>query len=126
MTYALPPLRERALLWFGVFGAAGAWTAEHVAGYAITQAACSPAGTAWGLSLDAMVIVVTAVTTMVALLSEGAAIWTFLRTRDAGEEPPASRIHFLAIVGMAIGPLFLMMILMSGFGAVFLLDCVQG
>lgn len=126
MTYTLPPLRERALLWFGLFGAAGAWTVEHVAGYAITEAACSPAGNAWGLSLDALVIAVTAVTALVAVLSEASAIWTYRRTRDAGDEPPPSRIHFLAIVGLAIGPLFLAMILMSGFGAVLLLDCVQG
>ena len=41
------------------------------------------------------------------------------------EPPPKGRLPFLAIVGMAITPLFLAIILMDGLGVVFLPECSQ-
>jgi hypothetical protein len=47
-------------------------------------------------------------------------------TRDGGSDPPASRIRFLAIIGLSTAPLFLLIILMSGTGSVALGGCHQG
>jgi hypothetical protein len=119
-----PRLTVPAMLAFGVLGAPAAWTTQHVTGFALTQAECSAAYRC-DVAFDGVTIAVMATAAAVALLAELSAIAVFRQTRDAGEEPPGSRIHFLAIVGMTIGPLFLAMILMSGLGAVFLAPCTQ-
>ncbi|HET8757667.1 MAG TPA: hypothetical protein VFM58_16735 [Solirubrobacteraceae bacterium] len=119
-------LGEATLLWLGVFGAPAAWAVQHIAGFSLTEARCREAATigGWSLDMDAWTIAVTALAAIVAVTAIGAAIVTFRGTRGA-EEPPRERIHFLAVIGITIGPLFLAMILMSGLGAVFLPQCVQ-
>jgi hypothetical protein len=121
-------LGEATILWLGVFGAPLAWAVQHVTGYALTEATCGEAGTSgWDIHMDAWTIVVSGAAVVVALAAIAAAIVTFRATRDAESEgePPRARFHFLAIIGLTIGPLFLAMILMSGLGAVFLTECVQ-
>jgi hypothetical protein len=124
-----PPLE--ALSWFGLLGAPIAWTAVHVLGYGITEAACGPAGTRWTIAVDGWTVVLTAVATAIAALAGLAALAVFWRTRDvegAGgseEPPPKGRIHFLAVVGMAISPLFLAIIVLDGLGVILLSNCVQ-
>jgi hypothetical protein len=120
-------LAESTLMWFGVLGAPFAWTAQHIAGYALTEATCDEAGRAgWNVHMDTWVIIVTAATGTIAVAAGVAAVVTFLATRDAGDELPRSRIKFLAIIGMTITPLFLAMIVMSGLGSVLLVQCRQG
>ena len=116
--------RSGVLLGFAVLGAPLAWAVQHVTGFGLTEAACTDAG--HGVALDAWTIVVTASGAAVALLAEIAAIAVFRATRDAGDDPPAGRAHFLSIIAMTIAPLFLLMMLMSGLGSVFLANCRQG
>lgn len=120
-------VREATVLWLGVLGAPAAWTVQHIAGYALTEARCQEASAlgGWSVNMDAWTIAVTACAAVVALASMTAAGVTFRATRGAESEPPRARIHFLAVIGITIGPLFLAMILMSGLGAVFLPQCVQ-
>ena len=113
-------------LWFGVLGAPFAWTLQHVAGLGLTLAACDAAGRRWGIPVDAWTIVVTAAGAAVAVLACLSSIQVFRATREAGDEPPAGRVHFLAVIGLTISPLFLAIILMSGLGSVFLDNCHQG
>jgi hypothetical protein len=119
-------VRTRVLMWFGVFGAPFAWAVQHVAGYGLTEASCGLAGRRTGVALDTWTIVVTALGATTAALAGAAAVSVFLATREAGEEPPGGRVHFLSIVGMTISPLFFLIILMSGLGSVFLANCRQG
>jgi hypothetical protein len=77
------------------------------------------------LAFQGLTLAVMAVAAAVAVLAELSAIAVYRRTRDAGSDPPGSRMHFLAIVGMTVGPLFLAIILMSGLGAAFLDSCTQ-
>jgi hypothetical protein len=123
-------VRERlrspeVVVWLGVFAAPFAWTVQHVGGFAVRQAECSRANTRWGIAADGLTIAFTAAAVAIALAGLAAAISTYRRTRDAGSEPPASRIRFLAIIGFTITPLFLMIILMSGLGSLFLSGCRQ-
>ena len=67
----------------------------------------------------------TAIAATIAVLAGCSAIAVFRATRDVGEDPPGSRIHFLSIVGMTIAPLFVAIILMSGVGSVVLTNCHQ-
>jgi hypothetical protein len=115
------------LLWLGVLGAPFAWTVQHVSGYALTEANCGTAGrTTWEVHMDAWTIVVTALAVTVALAALTAAVATFRAVRDSGTDPPGGRIRFLSVIGIAIAPLFLAMILMSGLGVLMLNPCVQG
>jgi len=118
-------------MWFGLLGAPAAWTAQHLTGYGIAEAACSEAGARWSISVDAWTVAITAAGASIAVLAWLAALAVFGRTRDAEgvggaeEPPPKGRIHFLAVAGLFISPLFLAMILMSGIGTVVLDRCVQ-
>jgi hypothetical protein len=116
-------VRSSLLVWFGVLGAPAAWAIQHVAGFGVGQAACSRARL--GVAVDPWTIGLTAGAAAIAVLAGLAAVVTWRATRDAGEEPPASRVHFLAVIGMTLTPLFLAIILMSGIGAVSLGACHQ-
>ena len=121
-----PPRSLRLLMWFGLFGAPGAWAVMHLAGFGLSQAQCDAAGARWDVHMDGWTTALLIATALVAALAEAASIAVYRRTRDAGETPPGSRVHFLAVIGMTIGPLFLTIILMSGLGAVLLPRCAQG
>jgi hypothetical protein len=120
------PSSTSVLLWFGLFGPPAAWTVQHITGYALTEATCGAAGrSGWDVHLHAWTIVVSATALAITLAGGAAAVLTFLRTRDAGEEPPASRVHFLSVVAMTTTPLFAAIILMSSLGSLLLTPCVQ-
>jgi hypothetical protein len=116
-------------MWFGLFGAPAAWALLHVAGLQMQFATChdNAAGPGFHFDVDAWTLAITIVAAAVAVLAGLAAVTAFRATRDAEEDdpPPAGRIHFLAVIGMTITPLFLAMILMAGLGEVFLPSCVQ-
>ena len=112
------------LLWFAVLGAPLAWALQHIVGYALTEVRCDEQGTR--LHLDAWTIAVTTVALAIGALAAASAIAIYRSTRDAGKEPPGSRVHFLALLGITVAPLFLCLILMSGLGVVVLVDCRQG
>jgi hypothetical protein len=120
-------LTPRLLQWFGVFGAPFAWATQHVAGFALTQAACGRTGLNTDVPVDSATTVISAVAAVVALCAGAAAVASYAGTRDADDDdaPPDGRRHFLAIIGMAVTPLFLAMILMSGSGVLDLPECHQ-
>jgi hypothetical protein len=124
-------LPAEALSWFGLLGAPSAWVLQFLVGYGATEAACSEAGARWGVAVDGITVVATALGATVAVLAELAAISVWRDTRAAEgsggseEPPPRGRIHFLATVGIVIAPLFLAIILMSGLGVIILPECRQ-
>jgi hypothetical protein len=126
MKVTMPQPGGAVLLWFGVFGGPIAWGLQLVTGFTLTQATCSTAGTHWTIHLDAWTIAVTALAALATTAAWTAAFATFRATRDAGSEPPSSRIRFLAVIAATVTPLFLAMILMSGIGSALLVECTQG
>jgi hypothetical protein len=119
------------LMWFGLLAAPGAWVAQFVFGFGVTQAACGSGGSRWGIPVDGWTAIATGLAAAIAVAGGVAAVAAFRATREAegtggaDEPPPVGRIHFLATVGMAITPLFLFIILMSGLGVVALPNCQQ-
>ncbi|HEY1276776.1 MAG TPA: hypothetical protein VGF25_17835 [Thermoleophilaceae bacterium] len=120
MSASLP---QGARLWFGVFGAPAVWVVQFVGGYTLGAADCGGAGL--DIPFDALTAAFTAVAACVAVAAGLTALGVFRETRDVGDEPPGSRVHFLSIVGMTIAPLFVAIILMSGLGAIVLESCHQ-
>jgi ubiquinol-cytochrome c reductase cytochrome c subunit len=121
--------RAGLFAWLGVLGPPFAWALQHVAGYAVGLADCpdNTRGPGWSVPVDALTIAIGGVTALVVAACGLAAVAAWRVTRDADESdaPPAGRIHFLAVIGMTITPLFLAMIVMSSAGAIVANGCAQ-
>lgn len=117
----------RLLSWYGLLGAPFAWTLFHVAGVGIATGACSPWGISTGAQAQPATLALTFGCVAVAIGGLVAALVVYVSTRGVEEEgaPPLGRIHFLAVLGVAIAPLFIAIILMAGLGGS-ALGCVQG
>ena len=118
-------MSERLLVWFGVFGPPAAWVLQFLLGYGVTQAQCNPAGSRWGVPIHTWTVAATAVGATVALLGWLAAGAVFRATRDASSAPPRGRVHFLSVIALATSPLFLLIIVWGGVGALVLQECHQ-
>jgi hypothetical protein len=120
-------LAGRLLTWYGLLGAPFAWTLFHVVGVGIAMGVCSPVGARVDATLQPWSIVLTAAAVAVAFGALLAAGLVYLSTRGVEDDaaPPVGRIHFLAVIGLTITPLFIAIILMSGIGGTSL-GCRQG
>jgi hypothetical protein len=120
-------MRRETLQWFGLLGAPLAWTLQLVFGYGLTEAACAEAGTRWGLDPTGWEIALAAGAGAIALAAELSAVVLWRETRRAGESgPPLERLHFFAVASMAVGIVFLGIIVLSAIGAVHYSGCEQG
>ena len=111
-------MRRELLQWYGLFGAALAWTGQHVVGFGIATADCANASRHWGLDATVWMIVCTALGLAFAALAEAAAISILLETRaiEYDDPPPDGRRHFFAF-GAALGNvLFIMAIVLNAVG----------
>ncbi len=120
---------SQALAWVGALGPPFAWAAQHIGGYAVGLADCpdNTRGPGWDVPVDAWTIVIGSVTALAVVGCGLAAVLAWRATRDADDSdaPPAGRVHFLAVIGMTIAPLFLAIILMSSAGAIAANGCTQ-
>lgn len=113
------------LQWYGLLGAPLAWTAMHVAGFGVTQAACGVAGSRWQLSTrpwEGVLLGVTAAAAVGAFVS-AARVWRATRGSDANgvaelTEVRRARLHFLATASLVVGILFTAIILLGGLGSI--------
>jgi len=119
-------VRLELFQWYGLLGAAIAWTVQLVVGFGVTIARCG-AGGDFGLAVDTWEILLIAVAGTLALLGEAAAIAVFLATRELEHDdpPPGGRRHFFASAAVVGNLLFLMIILLSGIGIVTGSPCHQ-
>ena len=107
-------------MWVGVWAPPVAWALQFAAGVMLGFAQCGPNGDRWQISLDAWEVATAVVAGAVAAVGILAAIRAFRGTTDrADAPPPGSRIHFMAAMALAIGPLFLAIIVLNGLGTGF-------
>ena len=122
-------LRRLAILqWFGFAGAALVWTAQHVVGFGIAQAECSPGGMHWGIGNDLWQLTLLVAGGLVVVAAEAAAVVVFWRTRETEEDDPAplGRIHFLATAAVVANLLFFSAMLMDGVASAVTTVCRGG
>jgi hypothetical protein len=115
------------LQWFGLFGAALTWTVQLVVGFGVTIARCGPANAVLGVDVKAWELALMGTGIALALLAEAAALNILWQTRnvDYGGPPPEGRRHFFALAASIGNVLFLLVIVLSGTGAVFHQPCTQ-
>ena len=120
--------RVEILMWLGLFGAPVAWAASHVVGWGVSEANCGVVGRQWGISYSTWVVVLGVLAATLAIVGIVGSVLAYREVKgtdkDAG--PPAGRIWILSISGMVLGPLLLMIILLTGSGALILSQCHQG
>jgi uncharacterized membrane protein YeiB len=111
--------RLSVLQWFGLLGAALAWTGVHVIGYGVAQAKCSTVGGRWDIAHDTWQVTLAAVGVVIVLAAEAAAIAVFRATRAADDQdpPPDGRLHFFATAAVVANVIFLVIIVLDGLGS---------
>jgi quinol---cytochrome-c reductase cytochrome c subunit len=106
-----------------------AWAVQHIAGVWVSVADChdNTAGAPSSVPVDGTMIAVGSVAAVLTLAAGTAALaaWRTARDADDDDPPPAGRVRFLSVIGLAITPLFLAMILMSTVGVVWATGCAQ-
>jgi hypothetical protein len=115
--------RIEALVWFGVLGGPVTWALFHLMGLEVVQATCSPVGSPG--PYDAWALGIAVAGGAIAMAAGAVSIHVFRATRESGDELPASRIHFLSVIGMTVSVLFFALMVMQGLGSYFLPECVQ-
>ncbi len=118
------PLHE-LLQWFGLLGAALAWSGQFVVGMGMSFATCNVVGNHWGIGQTTWEIALTAAAGSVAVLSEVAAVWLFVALRDHDNEPPGGRHVFFAYAAVPANLIFLALILSTGVMSLYHLPCRQ-
>jgi len=115
------------LQWCELFGAALTWTVQLLVGVGVTGARCGPANAGLGVDVKAWELTLTGTGIALALLAEAAALNILWQTRnvDYGGPPPEGRRHFFALAASIGNVLFLVVIVLSGTGAVFHQPCTQ-
>jgi hypothetical protein len=119
--------RLELLQWFALVAGPLAFAVQHVSGLGIDMAQCSPAGSRWGVHVHLVQGLVFGLAVAAILAGEAAAILAYRATRGVELEgdPPPGRIRFLATAALAVGPIFLTIVLLSGLGGLFHAECHQ-
>jgi len=117
----------RLLSWYALLGAPIAWTVLHVSGFGVATAACSTFGSANDIALEpwSLALSIGCAAAALGALLAAVVVWWSTRGVDDSAPPPVGRIHFLAVIGLIIAPLFIAIILMSGIAGT-TLGCTQG
>jgi len=111
-------------LWFGLFGAAAAWSVQELASYALLAHACYPSWYPLAAPVTSAAWPFAAVVSLAALLVSVAAVLTALRawrhTRLGRAEAKAhhaevgeGRVSFMALSGVLVSSIFLSNIVMN-------------
>ena len=111
-------LRPELVQWYGLFGAAFAWTAQHLVGFGVSYADCLDASRHWGNDPATWIIVATVVGLACAVLAEAAALRVLRDTRQVEYDgaPPLGRRHFFAYAAALGNVLFIIAIVLNCVG----------
>jgi hypothetical protein len=122
-------MNPQRLAWIGALGPPFVWAAQHISGYAVALADCpdNTPGPGWSVPVDTLTIIIGVTAAALTLLCGAGAFiaWRATRDDDDDDAPPAGRVHFLAVIGLTITPLFFAMVVMSSAGAIAFQECVQ-
>lgn len=121
--------RESLLLWFGIFAAPLAWTAQVFVAPDLNEVLCLPGasasgrGTVFGMDVEVFLVGVSATAALVALLGFASAYSCLRRLRRAGDGTPGTRASWMAAAGVFVSLLFLLGIVVGFIPMIFLEAC---
>lgn len=112
--------RLEVLQWYALLAGALAWAVQHVAGYFVSTAGCG------SVSIDMRPAqIVLAVGAGLVIVSAEAAAFVVYRGTSADAAPPSGRLHFFAQAALLGNVLFLIIVVLTGFGSIDHLPCAQ-
>jgi hypothetical protein len=119
--------RLSMLQWVGLLAGLVVWIGQHIVGWGITEAECGAGSGAFGIENDVWQGALLAASALAILAAEAAAIAVILGTRRTSYEapPPPGRIRFFAIAAALANVIFLVIVLLDGFAAIFDVACRQ-
>jgi hypothetical protein len=120
-------VRLELLQWYALLGGALVWTAEHVAGYFVSVAGCSPSVGHWGVDAGLWGGLLVGVGLVLVLTAQAAAFVVYRETASVDRDAPgpAGRLHFFAVAALVGNALFFMLIVLDGLGSLYHLPCTQ-
>jgi hypothetical protein len=119
-------LRRLAVLqWVGLVLGGVAWFAAHIVGWGITEASCDSAGFDIHHDLWQALAMAAAGALVIGAMAAAVAVLYGTRGTTYEEEPPLSRVRFLAIAAAAANLIFLMIILLDAVGSILNIACRQ-
>jgi hypothetical protein len=117
------PRLALALQWYALLGAPLAWTAQLVTGYWLTEAACGPSGRAWDIAVHTWEAVIFGLALVVTAGAWASAAALHRAVGRGDIEDPYGRVQFLTMIGLAVGAIFVALILYTGTGVQALEEC---
>ncbi len=123
VSLARMPRLALALQVYAVLGAPLAWTAQLVVGYGLTEAACGPAGRTWDIAVHAWEAVIFALALATAAGGWAAALALHRAVGRGDLDDPNGRLRFVTTIGLAIGAIFVALILYTGTGVLTIEEC---
>lgn len=123
VTLAGTPRLVSALQWYALLGPPLAWAVQLVIGYYTAAAACGAAARRLGVDVHTWNAVLTVTVLVVAVGGWAAAAALHAATGRGDVADPLGRIRFLSTAGLAIGIIFLTLILFTGAGVLALPEC---
>jgi hypothetical protein len=123
VTLAGTPRLVSALQWYALLGPPLSWAVQLVLGYYTTEAACGAAGRRLGVDVHTWNAVLTVAVLAVAFGGWASAAALHAATGRGEVEDPLGRIRFLSTAGLAIGIIFLTLIVFTGAGVLALPEC---
>ena len=114
-------------MWIGLFAAPLGFTLEHVAGWGVSEANCEVVGRQWGISFTGWAGGLAAVGAAAAAggLVAAALAYRAVKGTDNDADPPGGRIWLMSVCGLVVSSLLLILIILSGTGALLLDHCHQ-
>ena len=109
-----------------MLGSPAAWALQFGVSYWLTEAECSRAGAMWGISLDAWIIVLSAIAIPMALAAGLLSYAAVSLDRRRRHRAAGGRNRFLAAVGMAVTPIFVGIMTLNLVGELVYSYCPQG
>jgi hypothetical protein len=125
VTLARSPRLAGAMQVYALLGPPLAWATQLVIGYGYTEAACGPGTGHFGIAIHTWEALVAVAAAAVAAGAWASAAALYSATGRGEIHDPLGRVRFVSILGLAVGLIFLTLIVFTGAGVLALEGCRQ-
>jgi hypothetical protein len=123
VTRAHSPRLAAALQVYALLGAPLAWATQLVLGYGYTEAACGPGVGHWGIGIGTWEALLAVAAAAIAAGGWASAAVLHAATGRGEIHDPLGRVRFVSTIGLAVGGIFVTLIVFTGAGVLALGGC---